>query len=228
MKILSIFNKKDILLWVTSVVVVCAAFLSSGEPDYVLLTTSLLGVTALIFLAKGSYLGNVIIVVFCLLYGFISFKNKYYGEMITMMGMTLPMAVLAIVSWVKNPYEGKAQEVQICNITKKTILQLLFITLLVTIAFYFILSYFKTASLFVSTLSIATSFFAASLTYKRSELYALAYALNDMVLIVLWLICALQNAEYYTMVICFVMFLINDIYGYISWLKMKKRQWKNS
>ncbi len=226
MKTLAIFNKKDICLWVISVVVVAGAFLFGGDTDYMMLATSLLGVTALIFLAKGSYLGNVIIVVFCLLYGVISYKTKYYGEMITMLGMTLPMAVLAIISWVKNPYEGENKEVEIHNVSRGEIISLLAITVVVTIAFYFILSFFGTASIFFSTLSIATSFFAASLTFKRSELYALAYGLNDLVLIILWGIAMFEDLSYITMVICFVMFFINDIYGYVSWLKMKQRQAK--
>ncbi|MFI3168165.1 MAG: nicotinamide riboside transporter PnuC [Bacillota bacterium] len=226
MKVLAIFNKKDICLWAISVAVVTVAFLFGGDPDYMMLATSLLGVSALIFLAKGHYFGNVIIVIFCILYGFISFKTKYYGEMATMLGMTLPMAVLAVVSWVKNPHDGEKTQVEINNVGKKEIVTLLGITVLVTIAFYFILDFLGTASMLFSTLSIATSFFAASLTYKRSELYALAYGLNDMVLIILWAIAMLDDLSYITMVICFVMFFINDIYGYISWLKMKKMQSK--
>ena len=97
-------------------------------------------------------------------------------------------------------------------------------TFLVTLAFYFILKALNTANLIPSTISVATSFLAAYLTLKRSPYYAVGYAANDMVLIVLWLLAAMHDASYFSVVVCFVVFLINDIYGFISWRKMGRRQ----
>ena len=51
-------------LWITSLVVVAASFLLSPEGDMLNLATSLIGVTALIFLAKGMLLGQILSVVF--------------------------------------------------------------------------------------------------------------------------------------------------------------------
>ena len=47
---------------------------------------------------------------------------------------------------------------------------------------------------------------------------------NDIVLIVLWVLASLADIRYISVVVCFVAFLFNDIYGYISWQRMKKRQ----
>ena len=100
-------------------------------------------------------------------------------------------------------------------------------TAAVTFIFYFILKHFHTANLLPSTISVATSFAAAYLTFRRSAFFALAYALNDIVLIILWSIAAMQDISSLSVLICFAMFLINDIYGFISWQKMKKRQRQN-
>lgn len=62
------------------------------------------------------------------------------------------------------------------------------------------------------------------LTFRRSPYYALVYAANDIVLIVLWVLASFSDASYISVVVCFVAFLVNDIYGYISWQKMKRRQ----
>ena len=94
----------------------------------------------------------------------------------------------------------------------------------VTIIFYFILDYFNTANMFFSTLSVSTSFIAAYLTFRRSPYFALAYAANDVVLIILWTMASFIKTSYISVVICFVVFLINDLYGFVSWLKMEKRQ----
>ena len=93
-----------------------------------------------------------------------------------------------------------------------------------TVAFYFILKHLGTANLLPSTVSIATSFLAALLTFKRSPFFALAYAANDVVLIVLWILAAMQDISYLSVIVCFAVFLVNDTYGFLNWLRMQRRQ----
>lgn len=50
---------------------------------------------------------------------------------------------------------------------------------------YFILRAFNTANIIPGTISVTTSFVAVYLTFRRSPYFALAYAANDVVLIVL-------------------------------------------
>lgn len=138
--------------------------------------------------------------------------------------MTLPMAVFALVSWLKNPYKDNHAEVKVNTISKKETIFMFVLTLGVTILFYFILDAFGTANLLVSTFSITTSFLAVYLTFRRSPYFALAYAANDVVLIILWILASLQTIKYLSVVVCFIAFLFNDIYGFISWQRMKKRQ----
>ena len=45
-----------------------------------------------------------------------------------------------------------------------------------------------------------------------------------MVLIVLWTLAAAENTSHLSVIICFVMFLVNDLYGFVSWKRMEKRQ----
>lgn len=214
----------EFFIWLGSVSAVLISFLFSPDKVYLTLTASLTGVTALIFLAKGDVIGQILIVVFSLLYALISYRFRYYGEMITYLAMTAPIAVISVVTWLQNPYDKENSEVRVARLRKRTIAALFLLTPLVTFIFYFILKYFNTQTLYISTLSIATSFLAASLTMLRSPYYALAYAANDIVLIALWIIAALCNISYLPMIICFIVFLINDFYGFISWQKMKKRQ----
>ena len=219
-------NRFEWTLWAVSAIIVIAAFLIPEKKDIPSLVASLIGVTALIFVAKGMVLGQALTVVFAVGYGIVSWSQKYYGEMITYLCMSAPMAISAIVSWVKHPYKDSA-EVQVSKLSKKAWLFLSLASLLVTVAFYFILQALGTANLPVSTLSVTTSFFAASLTFLRSPYYALGYAANDVVLIVLWVFSAVADLSYLPMVLCFVMFLLNDLYGFFNWKRMEKRQAKD-
>ena len=218
------FSKTEIVLWCSSVVLIVISFFSFDRESYMTLLASLVGVTSLIFNAKGNPFGQFLMVVFSLLYGIISFSFAYYGEMITYLGMTMPMAIFALVSWLKNPYKGNRAEVKVNTISKIEILLMWALALIITVLFYFILRHFETANIVPSTLSVTTSFLAVYLTFRRSPYFALAYASNDIVLIVLWVMASISDIRYISVVVCFVAFLVNDIYGYISWQKMKIRQ----
>lgn len=140
------------------------------------------------------------------------------------LGMTAPMSVFALVSWLRNPYNGNKAEVKVNRLKGREILFMILLTVMVTLLFYAILAAFHTTNLIPSTLSVTTSFLAVTLTFRRSAFYALGYAANDVVLIILWILAARSDGSYLSVVICFTMFLANDIYGFINWSKMQKRQ----
>lgn len=226
-KILNYFTKIEIILWCSSVLLIVASFMIFDRENYLTLLASMIGVTSLIFCAKGNPIGQFLMIVFSIIYGAISYSCAYYGEMITYIGMTGPMALFALVSWLKNPYKGKKSQVKVNSISKKEIILMLALTVAVTIAFYFILKHFNTANLIPSTLSVTTSFVAVYLTFRRNPYFALAYAFNDLVLIILWALATKTNINYVSVLICFIVFFINDIYGFINWLKMQKKQRNN-
>ena len=221
------FTKADRLLWLSSVSLVILFFLLFDRVGYLTLAASLIGVTSLIFNAKGNPIGQILMILFSVLYGIISYSFAYYGEMVTYLGMTAPMAAVALVAWLKNPYKGNRSEVAVAHMKGKDWILMSAATVAVTVAFYFILAYFHTANLIPSTVSVTTSFAAAWLTYKRSPWFAVAYALNDIVLIVLWVLASLTDRSYVSVTVCFILFLVNDLYGFLSWRKMRARQERN-
>ncbi len=218
------FTKNEKILWFSSVFFIIVSFLIFDRSNFLTLAASLIGVTSLIFAAKGNPIAQLLMILFSFLYGFISFSFSYYGEMLTYLGMTMPMAIISFITWMRNPFEGNQSEVQVNRIEKREVVIMLLLTVLVTIVFYQILRYFHTANLIPSTLSVATSFLAVYLTSRRSPFYAIGYAANDIVLIILWSLAALEQVSYLSVVICFIAFLANDLYGFISWRKMMERQ----
>lgn len=216
-------TKFELVLWLSSIVIVSLSFLLSPSGDLLTLTASLIGVTALIFVAKGMVIGQVLTVVFAVFYGTISFFFGYYGEMITYLCMASPIAVFSVISWLRHPYE-ESSEVEVNTLKRWRIFLMLILAAIVTAAFYFILGFLGNANLLISTLSVTTSFLASFLTLLRSPYYALAYGANDIVLMILWTLATIVNISYLPMIICFAMFFANDLYGFLNWQKMKTLQ----
>ena len=223
-KLFNYFTKFELALWASSVAVVIFSYVGFGREIDLAFFATLIGVTSLIFNAKGNPIGPALMLVFCMIYGYISYTFSYYGEMITYLGMSWPMAALSVVSWLKNPYKNKRSQVTINSISKIEILIMFLGSIVVTFILYHLLKYFGTNNLELSTFSVTTSFIAAYFTLRRSPYFALAYVVNDLVLIALWILATLKDFSYLSVVICFVMFLVNDTYSFINWKRMQRKQ----
>lgn len=218
------FTLLDGFIWGGSVLAIVLSFILCKNHDYLQLAASLVGACCLILTAKGNVLGQFLSVIFSVCYGVISYFCAYYGEMITYLGMTAPTALAAIITWMKHPFRGDRSEVTVSKPSVYDYAILILLSVVISIVFYFLLGALHTNNLLWSTLSVLTSALAVLLTVRRSPYYAFAYALNDIVLIVLWSLMAAEDSSYVAMIVCFSVFLLNDCYALINWLLRRKRQ----
>lgn len=130
----------------------------------------------------------------------------------------MPMAIWSTITWIKNP-AANGKEVAIQKLKPKHILGIIISGAVITWVFYLILSALDTPNIVFSTISITTSFLAAALTMLRSSYYALGYAANDIVLIVLWVLASIENPAYIPVAVNFTIFFFNDMYGFVCWKK---------
>ena len=221
-------NKFDWILWTFSLAAITAAFFAVGSTDYANLAASLIGVTSLIFAAKGDVFGMIFMIIFSLTYSFVAFTFRYYGEMIIYLCMQLPCCTASLISWLKHPSDKGTAEVKVGEFKKKYLAILIPLSVAITVAFYFILQAFDTENLIVSNVSVTTSFIALFLMILRVPAYAITFIFNDIVLIVLWSLACVQDIGYLALAVTFGIFLINDTYTFICWTKRKKRTKENT
>ena len=131
--------------------------------DILTLVAACVGITSLAFAAKGNVWAQILMIIFSILYGIISWRFHYWGEMITYLGMTMPMAIWSTITWLKNPAKN-GKEVAIQKLRLKHIVWLMLFGTITTIVFYYILAVLNTPNIVFSTISITTSFLAATLT----------------------------------------------------------------
>lgn len=217
-------SRRELIGWIAALAVITLSFLLTSN-DYLTLISSLLGVTTLVFVSKGLVVGEFLTVIFSVFYGIVSFFLAYYGEMITYLGMTTPIAIFSIFTWLRHPFEDSG-EVEVHKMTRRECALMWTLAAVVTTAFYFILAALGNANLIVSTVSVTTSFVASYLAMMRNPFYAIAYAANDIVLIVLWVAATIAELSYLPMVLCFAIFFLYDLYGFYNWRSMQKRQQK--
>lgn len=213
------FTKLEWALFTGSLAAITAAHFAVMSTDYLSLAASLTGAASLIFAARGDPLAPVFFIAFSVMYAVVSYFFGYYGEAITYIFMQLPVSVAALFTWRKN---AENHTVRTARPTLLKTAVMLAADAAVTAGFYFLLKYLNTPNLIFGTVSVATSFAALFFMCLRLPQYALLFVLNDIVMIVLWSLALAQNIGYISILVCVCIFLINDIYTFISWIRRAK------
>lgn len=224
-KIFKEWSHFEILFLFCSLIVITLCFIFGTDRNIFSLVVSLIGVISVLTVAKGLVIAPMINIVYNIIYAILSITQQYYGEAIIYIFLMIPISVMSIVEWLKNKSKDDENVVEINKIHGIEYMWLSVVTLIATIGFYFLLKFLNTNELVISTISLISSLVASYLMLRRCSYYALGFMTNDIILIILWGLVVKNNSiAYLPTVITFVVFLINDIYGFINWKKIEKKQ----
>lgn len=213
--------EKLLLCGSISVITVLAIIFKSN-----VLTTvaSIFGVLTALFIVKGKTIGQAFGVASAILYSILSFRNKFYGEVIIYLSLILPLNVMGVISWIKHQSKS-TNTVEVNKVSKKEWILLSITSVFVFIGLYFLLKYFNTEELIVSTISVISSLYAIYLQVRRSRYSFYFYIANDIVLFVLWGIPVIKGSLLLLpMLVNPVINFINDSYGVYNWKKLEEKQ----
>ena len=212
----SIFYVFGLALIITMSIVFKASWISA--------IAGIFGLSCVLFAAKGKVICVFLTWGMIVFYSLLSYQNKYYGEVFINLCLMFPMTVIQLVAWIKNL--GKDHVVKVNSITKKEVFIVVLVACVAFVAFYFILRALNTSQLIISTISIVTSVLATYFQSRRSKYGFLAFLFNDVVLCVLWLFATLEDTANVAMLTAVALYVVSDIYGFISWGVLQKRQQK--
>lgn len=215
-------NFEKVLLFGSIIIVGLVGILFKS--DLLTISCSIVGIITALLLAKGKNLGQVFGLLITILYSIVSFKNKYYGEVLIYSLLMLPMYIIGIITWINHKNE-KTNSVEINSINKKewVIVSIVFVGVFICI--YYLLKAFNTNELVVSTISVLASLFAVYLQIRRSKYSFSFYMVNDVILMFLWGMPVVRGSYIlFPMLLNPTINLINDAYGFYNWKKTEKIQ----
>ena len=219
------WNLFEILFLITSFLTISLCFIFLPNKNWLSYTSSLFGVFAVLLVSKGVVWAPIVNLIYGIFYITTSITQKYYGEAIIYGLVMTPLYIFSIISWLKNRKNENENIVKVNQIKGIEYLYLSIATIFLSIAFYFILKLLNTSELLVSTFSFTSSAFATYLMFRRCSFYAVGFIIDDIVSIVLWSLSVVNmGVGYIPSVLCFCIFLINDVYGFIHWKIEEKNQ----
>ena len=195
-----------------------------SKSDILTTSCSIIDILAMLLIAKGKNIGQLLGILITVLYSIVSFKNGFYGEVIIYIFMMLPMYLIGIVSWIKHKNK-ETNSVEINNIYKSEWIIVSIVSVIVFIGVYYLLKAFNTNELLVSTLSVLASLFGIFFQIRRSRYAFIFYIINDIILAILWGIPVI-NGEFSLLPIFLdpVFIFLNDMYGFYNWTRLEKKQ----
>ncbi len=224
-KLFKNWNLFEIIFLICSILVLTICFAVASSRNWFSFVVSIVGVTSVMFVAKGLTVAPVIDIIYCILYTLLSLTQHYYGEAIVYLLIMIPLNVFCIVSWFRNKSLKNKSLVKVNKLSKKELFISFIMIVPVSALFYFLLKLQNTNQLFISTISLATGVYASYLAIRRCSYYALGFIANDIILIILWTLAVINSGiGYLPSAVSFVVFLANDIYGFAHWKMEEKNQ----
>lgn len=219
----TLFEKTILSLSLFVIVIVGIIFKS----NFFTLFTALTVVTTTMLLAKGKKEAYIFFLICNILYVYVAFNNRYFGEVLLYLFLIIPMCISSLISWIRHPNKD-TNTVEVNSITRKERMIVYLSIVPLSIGLYFLLRAFNTNELIVSTFTFVCSLLANYYQIRRNKMSFYFYVIQDVALLILWIIpIAKGNLSLLPLIINSTFNLFFDSYGVYNWKKLEKKQGGN-
>lgn len=214
-------NFEKVLLFVSvfSIILVWIIF----ESDLLTVSCSVMWALTALLIAKGNNLCRLFGILADTLYSIVSFNNHFYWEVFVHV-IFLVMDILWVISWIH--HKNKETNFVKINFIKKWEWIFAFIAFFILFVWmYYLLKFFNTNELVISTISLVLTLYAMYFLVRRSKYSLVIYLFCDITLILLWWIYVFKgNAGLVPVLVNSIILFVNDSYGFYNWRKVEKLQ----
>lgn len=182
---------------------------------------------------RGKLSGIYIGIAECVLYSYISYRSGLYGEIIKMMGISVPLNIVAIINWSKNlkREQSESNEITVKKLSKKGYIIFAVSFVAVLVPAYFFLKLLGTSAIVFSTIAFTVTIFVKILNGFRYVESWVLYIVSDVVSFIMWLYVIISTVTgggalpltELPMLLLYLACLSNSIYSYGMWKVMYRR-----
>lgn len=208
------------LMWLfsaVSIIIGCGVYWGDSITGIVSAAT---GAACVILIAKGeisNYLFGLINVV---LYIFLAFNAKLYGEVMLNTLYYVPMQFIGFYLWYKAGNTGKTFKARSLSDAQKYILGIVSVGLIA--AYSLLLKMLGGNLVIIDATSTVLSVIAMVLMVKSFKEQWALWIIVNLVSIAMWIVSISQGTGDIATALMWTVYLVNSIWGYVSWNKASK------
>ncbi len=193
------------------------------KDSFIGIVASLTGIWCVVLVAKGKIANYYFGIVTVTAYAYVAFSQHYYGEVMLNMLYFFPMQFVGIYLWRKKRVSKKKDDVKVVYMTNKQRLLWFIVIVVVTILYGFVLKHLGGNLPFIDSSSTVMSVIAMILmVFVFVEQWVL-WILVDIVSIIMWCTVMINGGNDIAVLVMWVAFLVNAIYGLYNWIKIEKQ-----
>ena len=207
--------------WLIIFTLINVAVLIYSKEGILGFTASVTGMLSVILVAKGKISNYYFGIINVVIYGFISYNSKYYGEAMLNILYFLPMQIIGFMMWRRNNVNiDESKEVKAERMTAKEIILWSVLSGIAVIVYGIILKKLNNTLPMVDSFTTVLSVTAMILMVKRYIEQWIVWIMIDIVAIYMWLFIKSD----YNITIMWIAYLVNAVYGLYNWAKLYRRE----
>ncbi|MGG0656920.1 nicotinamide riboside transporter PnuC [Rummeliibacillus pycnus] len=189
--------------------------------------SSITGIICVVLVAKGKISNFYFGLVNAIAYGYVAYGYGLYGEAMLNILFYAPIQFIAFFAWIKHKKSVNdavnGEEVYAKRLSKKQWIILGVIIAVGWIAYAEILFFFNAQQVRLDSLAVVLSVIAQFLLLFRYAEQWVMWIVVDVLTISLWIVTLVSSGgNDWAVLVMWIAFLINAIYGYINWLRISK------
>lgn len=215
------------LIWFSTATTIILILSIIWKDNLLTCISSLAGVISVVLCAKGKISYLYYGIVQCLSYGYIAYGYGLYGESMLNLLFFFPANIVTLILWKRNLKDKKevinGESVHLKKLNKRQWVKLAQLILIITIFYISFLNLINSSQAYLDGFIVVLSVFAQFLlTFRYVEQWLIWILVNSLT-IVLWLIALISTGgSDYGILVMWIAFLLNSIYGYYNWNKLAK------
>ena len=184
------------------------------------LVAAFCGICSVVLCAKGKRSGFLFGLVNVAGYAFISYHNRFFGEVMLNLLFYVPSNILAYALWTRHKDKDRGgREVKARALSAAQLMLACVIVAALTVAYHFLLKKLGGAMTMLDGASTILSIFATVLMTLRYSEQWFFWIVVDVITVVLW--CFAGDP---VMIAMWGAYLVNAVYGYLMWLNKSGRK----
>lgn len=174
------------------------------------------GITYTILAGKGTPICYIFGVAGSSFYGCLAFHNALWGNLLLYMGYYVPMQILGYFRW-QNHLKSDSYEIVKTSLGKKEFFLLIIISVLCSLATFFILTISNDKSPMIDSITSVLSIAGMYLTVRRAIEQWWFWMIVNGLSAFMWIKIAFSGEKVYSTVIMWSVYFLLAIYFYITW-----------
>ena len=209
------------VIWLIFITVVITSTVIIKTNGIISNIASICGVVGTFLIAKQTRLAYIFTTINALLYGIVVFKNGMYGSAVYNLLYNFPMQIYGVIYWTKSAAKS---DLGIRMVSKKIKIIASIILITIIIITMFILNKFGGNMVFFDSIIMVLSYVAVFLMTNKYMEQWIVWIIVNVSGTIMWGIQTLQNPNNMGLLVMWIIFLCNSVYGFINWRKIKQNR----